>query len=517
MSDNEEDGKEKEKEIKEIKMEEEEESEEKKEKENHIKGNQIKEEKQINILNDDEEDDDEIDDESKEKKDSLKDNNIKNMELDSPYHFDASKKVYKISSTPLISEITILNTKNNPPNRCYITAEFSEKNNSIICIGGTDEKCEQYDKITEYNISKNVWEFWKCEDQSESGLELSGHSSNLITLYKEGKNKEEKIKEEKIFIFGGYDNWKNEFTAQSCLIDINMKTFEKINYNINLNENNEFPMPRTYHSSNYDQKNNVIYIYGGTDMNINHCKGDNFQALWKFNLMDKIWNKINLDKKLTDGPPRGHVSILFKHKLYIIGGVTLFKKFTNNMYIIDLKENTIKKLDYDDDNFKKGCIPEPLAFHSGILLDDKRFLIHGGLNKNYNAINTCYIYYIKEMKFDKISIPLIPNLFGHKILKNNSKNILYIVGGMNDFQYVGDKNLIYQNKEDKDKVFNQNEQKIKFFPMENILEISFDNSDSQGESYGVETGNKVEENKNSNKRIRWKKLFYVNINENGKN
>ena len=189
------------------------------------------------------------------------------------------------------------------------------------------------------------------------------------------------------------------------------------------------------------------------------------------------------------------------------------------MYIIDLKENTIKKLDYDDDNFKKGCIPEPLAFHSGILLDDKRFLIHGGLNKNYNAINTCYIYYIKEMKFDKISIPLIPNLFGHKILKNNSKNILYIVGGMNDFQYVGDKNLIYQNKEDKDKVFNQNEQKIKFFPMENILEISFDNSDSQGESYGVETGNKVEENKNSNnfKRIRWKKLFYVNINENGKN
>ena len=126
-------------------------------------------------------------------------------------------------------------------------------NNSIICIGGCDENvCNQYNKITEYDLSKNIWDFWSLEDQSELGFELSGHSSNLITLNKE----------EKIFVFGGYDNWKQEFTAQSYLINIKMKNYEKINYIKKNNEiKNELPLPRTYHTSNYDIRNNKKNTY----------------------------------------------------------------------------------------------------------------------------------------------------------------------------------------------------------------------------------------------------------------
>lgn len=452
---------------------------------------------------------DDDDDEEPNNKINPKENNIKNKESDSPYYSDINKKVFKIPSSPLISEISILNTKHNPPNRCYITADYSLNNNSIICIGGSDEKCNQYNKITEYDLSKNEWSFWQSEDQT-LGLELSGHSSNLVFLNKEGK------KEEKIFVFGGYDNWKNEFTAQSYLIDIEMKNYEKINYNMTFgNNNNELPLPRTYHSSNYDKENDVIYIYGGTDMNINHCREENFQALWKFNLIEKTWHKIKLEKPLLDGPPRGHTSILLNNKLYIFGGVFLFKKFQNTMYIIDLKKETINKIDYNNDSFKKGSIPEPLAFHSAVLLDENRFLAHGGLNKYYNAINTCYIYYIKEMKFDKIAIPLIPNLFGHKMVTNKDKNKLYIIGGMQSFQYVGDPSLIEQSEEDENKLFNKNEGKADFFPMLNILEITLSVNNMQGESYGGETEPEInmKDFENSNKRIKWKKLFYVNVNE----
>ena len=285
-----------------------------------------------------------------------------------------------------------------------------------------------------------------------------------------------------------------------------MKTIQKINYNFSF----ELPLPRTYHSSNYDEKNNLIYIYGGTDMNINHCKGENFQALWKFDLIEKIWYKINLEPKLPDGPPRGHVSIFLKNKIYIIGGVTLFKKFKNSMYIINLIENSIELVDYNNESFKKGIIPEPLAFQCAVLLNEEKILIHGGLNKNYNAINTCYIYYINEMKFDKISIPLIPNLFGHKIVRNCDTNKLYIIGGMDSFQYVGDKNLIYQNKEESNNLFNINEGKIIFKPMLNIFEISLEenkNNNIPQEEGEIEAEKK---NKNTNKKIRWKKLFYVN-------
>jgi len=393
------------------------------------------------------------------------DDNLGKNEDNSPYYSDETRKSYKISSSPFISEISIINIKKNiPPTRCYLTAEYSKNNNSIICIGGSDDKCNQYNKITEYDLSKNVWNLWKNDCQSETGLELSGHSSNLIFLNNQ----------EKIFIFGGYDNWKKEFTAQSYLVDINMRIFEKVNYYKSFDNNNELPLPRTYHSANYDKEKNVIYIYGGTDMNINHCKEENAQSLWKFDLIKKIWYKKNLEIKspliLHDGPPRGHTSILLNDKLYIFGGVTSFKKFNNSLHVLNLEEKYIELIDY--------------------------------------------VFHVDEMKFDKILIELIPNLFGHKIVMNSNKNKLYIVGGMDNFKYVGDESLIYKIERDQDFIFNKG--KVEFFPMKNILEISINKEDSISEQHGErpEPENKIDkkDNKNPNKRIKWKKLFYVNIN-----
>jgi hypothetical protein len=439
--------------------------------------------------------------EDKEKEE--KNNEIKIKESDAPYYSDEERNIYKIKKSSIISEISIIKVKKNiPPNRCYLTAEYSKNNNSIICIGGSDDKCNQYNKITEYDISKNIFNFWKCDNQSEMDFELSGHSSNLIFL----DNKE------KIFIFGGYDNWKKEFTSQSYLIDIKMRNFEKINYYISFDNNNEYPLPRTYHSSNYDKKNNLIYIYGGTDMNITHCKGENFQVLWKFNLERKIWIKIKLEINAlqikNDGPPRGHTSILLDNKLYIFGGVTLFKKFQNSMYIIYLQDKKLEKIDYNNDSFKKGSIPEPMAFHSAVLLNSEMMFINGGLDKQYNALNSCYIYYINEMKFDKIEISLIPNLFSHKIVMNHNKSKLYIIGGMDAFKYVGDENLSYKIEKAQDFIFNK--KKVEYFPMKNILEIKLneENAAEDKPEGALIKEDKIKNNdRNSNKRIKWKKLF----------
>ena len=441
--------------------------------------------------------------EIEENKNEIKEENeIEKSELDSPNYSDEERNIYKIKKSSIISEISIIKVKKNiPPNRCYLTAEYSKNNNSIICIGGSDDKCNQYNKITEYDISKNIFNFWKCDNQSEMDFELSGHSSNLIFL----DNKE------KIFIFGGYDNWKKEFSSQSYLIDIKMKNFEKIDYYSSY-DNNEYPLPRTYHTSNYDKENNLIYIYGGTDMNISHCKSDNFQSLWEFDLERKIWNKIKLKinalQIMNDGPPRGHTSILLNNKLYIFGGVTLFKKFQNNMYIIDLIEEKIDMINYNNDSFKKGCIPEPMAFHSAILLNYDMIFINGGLDKQYNALNSCYIYYINQKKFDKIDISLIPNLFGHKIVTNYNKSKLYIIGGMDNFKYVGDENLSYKIERAQDFIFNK--KKVEYFPMKNILEISLNEEiiiEDLPEGALIKEDKIKNNDRNSNKRIKWKKLF----------
>ena len=451
--------------------------------------NEIKEEenKNVIILNEGKDGDED----KKEKE--IKNNDI-NIEYDKPIFSDDTKTIYKINNTPLIEEISIIKTKNNPPTRCYLSAEFFSKNNSIICIGGSDKSCEQYNIINEYSQKDNIWKSWNNDEQIEFGLELSGHSSNLIKFNKK----------EYIYIFGGFDNWKKQFTSQSYLIDISNKMFQKINYNFNNEKNSEFPLPRTYHTSNYDEEKQIIYIYGGTDMNINHGKNNNFQSVWAFYLTKKFWKKIEIVNPNSVGAPRGHSSILLNDKLYIFGGVVLFRKFQNKLYVIDLISKKIENFEYDEENKKKVAIPKPMAFHSAILIDNEKFLIHGGLDKNYNAINDCYIFYFKDFKFDKINIPLIPNLFGHKIVMNSNKNKLYLVGGMDSFKYVGDENLIYKIDEDGENLFNKNEGQIEFQPMLNILEIVLKKEQEKFE----ENNNINKEKKNLVKKRRWKKLFY---------
>ncbi len=126
------------------------------------------------------------------------------------------------------------------------------------------------------------------------------------------------------------------------MINITNKSFEKINYNMNNNEKNrEFPLPRTYHSSNYDEDEQIIYIYGGTDMNINHIKNNNFQSVWAFYLTKRYWKKISISNPNPLGVPRGHSSVLLDNKLYIFGGVILFKKFLNKLFIIDLNKKRL--------------------------------------------------------------------------------------------------------------------------------------------------------------------------------
>ena len=448
--------------------------------------NEIKENENIIIIKEEE---------RKEKKEEEKKDEII-IDYNKPDYQDEIKTTYKISNYPLIKEISILKSKKNPSTRCYLTADYAYKKNSIICIGGTDKSCEQYNKINEYNLGDNTWRIWNCEDQIELDLELSGHSSNLIKINKK----------EYIFIFGGYDNWKEEFTAQSYLINISNKSFEKVNYFNNKEKTVELPFPRTYHSSNYDEEKNIIYIYGGTDMNINHSKNSNFQSVWAYYLEKNFWKKIEISNPNQSGAPRGHSSILFNDKLYIFGGVVLFKKFQNRLSIIDLNTKKIETFDFD----KNGDAPKPIAFHSAVMIDNEKFLIHGGLDKNYNAVNDCYIFYFKGIKFEKINIPLIPNLFGHKIIINNSKNRLYILGGMNNFKYVGDESLIYKVEEEGDNIFNKNEGQIDFQPMLNLLEIVLNKEEEKNNNKNIE---EIDENENKRKKRdvknrKWKKLYY---------
>ena len=414
---------------------------------------------------------------------------------------DKSKTSYKISNNPYISQITIYKTKNSPKTLCYLTSNYSKTLNSLICIGGTDTKCNQSSIPNIYNLETNTWNspnnFINYFD-----TKISGHTSNLITL----NNKE------KIFIFGGYNDILKEFSDQSYLINPIDMSYQEINYNFFEDHKKRLPKARTYHTANYDPEKQLIYIYGGTDMNINNSKEENFRSVWIFHIEGFFWEQFSINQNSENninqilGAPRGHSTILYENKLFIFGGVFSFKKFSNILYLIDLENHEIHIVNYK--NNKNSALPNPTAFHSCAKIDENKFLIYGGLDSNYNTINDCYIYYFNDEKFEKVIIPLLPKLFGHKMVKCYEKEEIFVVGGMDSFKYVGDESLIYSLDKEGEEFFDKSE-KIEFKAMENILEINLKGVEKKEEKNKVGLNeNKKDVNKDKKmKKVRWKKLF----------
>ena len=388
---------------------------------------------------------------------------------------DESKKVYKINNIREIKEVIIHNTKNPPPTRCYLTSEYSPKLKKIICLGGSDINSEQYSKIDLYDPNKHRWENYPHHFEIFN-RQLSGQSSNLVNICT-NNIKDEKRTKEKIFLFGGYNNLLDDYTTHSFLIDTNNMSFEDVSYNINKEGKSCFPSPRSYHTANYNPENQRIYIYGGTDLDISHSKKSDFQSLWEYNLEGKYWNKHELKNLNQSGAPRGHTSILHNNRLYIFGGILLFKKFQNSLFTINLETKEIQNIEYNKN--QNSAVPKPTAFHSALKIDEEKFIIHGGLNENYNVINDCYLFYFKENKFEKVEIPFLPKLFGHKLNLDCEHGSIFIIGGMDSFKYIGDENIIHSDDEEEedenDKIIKEENIELNTKPMEQVFEIVLNN------------------------------------------
>ena len=424
-----------------------------------------------------------------------------------PNEVDESKKVFKIGNSDSIKEVIIHNTVNSPITRCYLSTEYSPKNKKIICIGGTDINSDQYNKITLYDPLNHKWIYYK-DDFEAFNIQISGQSSNLVNLPC-GYINDKIITKEKIFLFGGYNDFLEDYTTHAFLIDTTDMKFEDISYNLNKEGKSCFPTPRSYHTANYNPDNQTIYVYGGTDLDLNHSKKDDFQSLWEFSLEGKYWNKYGLKNCNQLGAPRGHTSILHNNKLYIFGGILLFKKFQNSLFTIDLEKKVIENIDYTQT--KDSAIPKPTAFHSAVKINEEKFIIHGGLNQNYNVINDCYIFYFNENKFEKIEISFLPKVFGHKLNLDVELGSIFILGGMDSFKYIGDENLVHsddeeaEDDEENDKIIKEENVEIATKPMEQIFEIVLNNFECRKyiENIPIIKNKKRKEVKN----LRWLKYY----------
>jgi hypothetical protein len=144
----------------------------------------------------------------------------------------------------------------------------------VFIHGGSNQK-KEYFQIDMFDLLSFQWraitEISTVNPFFIFDKTLSGHTANLI--FHEG--------DKKILVYGGFDG--KTYSNSLYLIETDNYSFNQID----VRGKSEYPQPRCYHTSSYDEKNNCIFIFGGWNGNLNSLFSHNFAALWKFDLKSK--------------------------------------------------------------------------------------------------------------------------------------------------------------------------------------------------------------------------------------
>jgi hypothetical protein len=209
------------------------------------------------------------------KKENLNNNNNNNNDND---NYKLNKKyqikqnsLKEIHASDIIKNIQIIKIENSEgiKQRSFsVTEFFSDK--LLFLQGGTND-FEILDTINLYNFEKNEWFSIENISREFSYLffdkKIYGHKCLSIN--------------DTIVIYGGIE--EKGYNKQVFIINKEDFSWDSANYS-----SCEYPLPRSFHSMNYDEENELIYIFGGWDANLLNFKGENFSSLWEFKLINSL-------------------------------------------------------------------------------------------------------------------------------------------------------------------------------------------------------------------------------------
>jgi hypothetical protein len=157
-----------------------------------------------------------------------------------------------------------------PDSRSYFICE-PIREDEIFIHGGANKK-KEYCQIDIFEADTNQWkqvtEISTVDPFFIFDKILSGHTSSRLVY--EGNSS--------IVVYGGYDG-KN-YSNAIYIIEIDNFQFNQID--VRGKGTSEYPLPRSYHTSNYEESSNSLYVFGGWNGNIGSLYSQNFLSLWKF-------------------------------------------------------------------------------------------------------------------------------------------------------------------------------------------------------------------------------------------
>jgi len=172
-------------------------------------------------------------------------------------------------------EIRKIQNPNTIQNRAFFIAD--RLNSKEIFVHGGCNSLGVREEINFLNPKKSEWKNLKNISREFSYLffdkKLYGHK--FVSTNLQGK--------ECFVVYGGLDG--NTFNKQVYIVSKEDFEWDSANFS-----SCEYPLPRCFHSMNYDDEAELIYIYGGWDANLIHFKGENFSSLWEFKIINSLSN-----------------------------------------------------------------------------------------------------------------------------------------------------------------------------------------------------------------------------------
>ena len=150
------------------------------------------------------------------------------------------------------------------------------------------------------------------------------------------------------------------------------------------------PKRRSFHTSCvYDDH---LYIFGGKDITEGKL-GD----IMKLNLLEKDseWTMVNPEKGKKLEALAYHTGTLIGDEYYIIGGNNAFLRQSPNIYIYNLKENTLSKIKMEK-NDKNENIVYNLSMHSANYYQAKNEIILFGGYSDGNLLNKIFRFNLRN-------------------------------------------------------------------------------------------------------------------------
>lgn len=218
--------------------------------------------------------------------------------------------------------------------------------------GGMNQKNNLLDDSALLNLKKNYWQILTIKGQGpgfcalhSACAVLSPEQKSVKSVFKLPATKK-KFPNCGIYIFGGLNEGK--VASNSLFL---LKIGNK-NLQWTLPETNgQPPSPRFSHSMNFNEKLEILVIFGGRVDTVNTNHYTCFNDVFLLRVKDLTWVTVKVLGNVP-APRSGHCCASYGSKIFMFGGITNAAYCSSHLYVLELNPKSARSLIEDEEKRK---------------------------------------------------------------------------------------------------------------------------------------------------------------------